>query len=96
MRIDNFNFPVSGQTTDRASATRSNRFENGTNATSNAALARQEDVAQLTNALNDVADIRQERVQALRQAILDGHYQVSDKQLADSIFSELLGGKLSV
>lgn len=41
--------------------------------------------------LGQTPEIRQDRVNALRQAISDGTYQVSDRQLSDAIGSALLG-----
>lgn len=44
--------------------------------------------AQIAN----VPSVRQEKVQALQQAIHNGTYQVSGKQLANAIHSDLFGG----
>lgn len=43
--------------------------------------------AQLAN----LPDVRQERVQALQQAVNNGTYQVSNKQIANAIHADLFG-----
>ncbi len=43
--------------------------------------------------LQNQPDIRSQRVAALQQAIRDGSYQVSNEQIADAMFTELLQRK---
>jgi len=50
-----------------------------------------ETVERLKAELSCVPDVRQERVEALSRAIREGRYHVSDRQIADAVFSELLG-----
>jgi flagellar biosynthesis anti-sigma factor FlgM len=48
-------------------------------------------VQALTAQLANLPGVRQDRVQALRQAIHNGTYQVSSRQLADAIQADLFG-----
>ncbi|MGH9325412.1 MAG: flagellar biosynthesis anti-sigma factor FlgM [Terriglobia bacterium] len=45
----------------------------------------------LTTQLASLPSIRQDRVQALQQAVSNGTYQVSNKQIANAIHADLFG-----
>jgi flagellar biosynthesis anti-sigma factor FlgM len=47
-------------------------------------------VQELEAKLVELPEVRQERVQALQLAVREGRYQVSDEQLAQAMFAELL------
>jgi len=47
-------------------------------------------VQQLEAELAGLPEVRQEKVQPLQQAVQEGRYQVSDEQLAQAIFADLL------
>jgi len=47
-------------------------------------------VQELEAKLTELPEVRQERVQALQLAVREGRHQVSDKQLAQTMFAELL------
>lgn len=47
-------------------------------------------IQQLKVSLSQVPEVRQERVDALRQAMRNGSFQVSDRQLSDAIGSDPL------
>jgi len=51
---------------------------------------------QLKATLAQLPEVRQDRVAALREAIGNGSHQVTDEQLADSIHSQLVMGKLGI
>lgn len=48
----------------------------------------------LVSQLKQMPDMRQKRVEALREAIQSGRYRVSDRQIADALFSKLLVPKV--
>jgi flagellar biosynthesis anti-sigma factor FlgM len=50
-----------------------------------------EAIQQLTGNLDGLPDVRQDRVAALTQAISQGSYQVSGRQIAQAMSSDLLG-----
>jgi flagellar biosynthesis anti-sigma factor FlgM len=50
-----------------------------------------EKVQQLKAGLDGLPDLRQDRVVALQQAIEEGSYNVSPRQIAQAMSSELLG-----
>ena len=47
-------------------------------------------IAALKTQLAHMPEIRQERVMALRQAVADGTYQVTPRQIAQGMFQELM------
>lgn len=51
-------------------------------------------VNQLQAELARLPDVRRDRVEALQWAVRDGSFQVSNEQIADKLFSELLGDTL--
>ena len=50
----------------------------------------QEKIRELQAELAHLPDVRQDRVEALQRALQGGNYQVSNVQIADAVFSELL------
>lgn len=53
-----------------------------------------ETTTELRAKLQDLPEVRQEQVLKLAQAINEGKHQVSDRQIAEAIFKELLGQKI--
>ncbi len=53
--------------------------------------AHREKLQELKAELAYLPDVRQERIAVLERAIHDGGYHVTDQQIADAMFSELLG-----
>ena len=51
-------------------------------------------VNQLQAEVTRLPDVRQDRVEALQRAVQDGSFQVSNEQIADKLFAELLGDTL--
>ena len=51
-------------------------------------------VQQLEAELAGLPEVRQEKIQPLQQAVQEGRYQVSDEQLAQAIFADLLAPTL--
>jgi flagellar biosynthesis anti-sigma factor FlgM len=51
-------------------------------------------VNQLQAEVARLPDVRQDRVEALQRAVQDGSFQVSNEQIADKLFAELLGDTL--
>ena len=99
--INNISFPQqqkpgrTGETEglENARAERHSRTQEsvrGQDRASISAEARQ--VSELRTELSGLPDIRQHRVEALRQAIQEGSFQVSDKQIADALLSDWLPG----
>lgn len=93
MRINDFFNTADSLQPERTVPARQERTASGTPVRDKVAVFSQDEVADLTDQVNQVPDVRQERVEALRQAIMAGTYNITDDQLADAMFSELLGGK---
>ena len=49
-----------------------------------------EELRELAAELSRAPEIRRERVEAIQQALLGGSYQVTSRQIAEAVFSELL------
>ena len=48
-------------------------------------------ITELAAKLSRLPEIRQDRVEALQRAVREGRYQISSEQIAEAVFSELLG-----
>ena len=81
--------PVSAVSGARAS---SNLFQLiGPQADSNEAkLSSVRSSGEMLSRLQQVPDVRQQRIDALREAVSTGSYQVTDRQIVDALYAQLL------